>query len=156
MEELKFSKATNYNLKGIMKKAQLKKSVNCQPGIESYRLLTVNCLNGFTLLEIMIALAIVGAVVITVLQTVMYHADVAYEHTVTTRMYLLAKEKITEMELNPNNVKDIIAGTDFTYENLVNSTDDEGILEIKTVIRGYGKEVFLNELILKKEMHNQK
>jgi hypothetical protein len=104
----------------------------------------------------MIALAIVGAVVITVLQTVTYHADVAYDHTVTTRMYLLAKEKITEMELNPNNAKGIITGTGFTYENLSNPTDDEGILEIETVIRGSGKEVFLNKLILKKKMHNQK
>ncbi len=149
MGEQKFLKATNYNVKGNMKRAQIEKSVNCQ-------LLTVNGLNGFTLLEVMIALAILGAVVITILQAVNYHADIAYEHTVATRMYLIAKEKITEMELNPKNAKGIIAGTDFTYENLVNATEDEGILELKTSINRNGKKVVLRELVVKKEIYDKK
>lgn len=106
---------------------------------------------GFTLLEIMIALAIIGAVVITILYTVNYHADTAYEHTVTTRMFLAAKEKITEMEQNPQDAKGNIAGTDYTYENSVNTTKDEGIIEIKTIINRNGKKVILSELVFQKE-----
>jgi len=109
---------------------------------------------GFTLLEIMIALAIVGAVVITILYTVNYHADTAYEHTVTTRMFLAAKEKIAEMEQNPQDAKGNIAGTDYTYKNSVNTTIDEGIIEIKTIINKNGKKVILSELVIKKEIQN--
>lgn len=106
---------------------------------------------GFTLLEIMIALAIVGAVVITILYTVNYHADTAYEHTVTTRMFLAAKEKITEMEQNPQDAKGDIPETDFIYENSVNLTEDENIIELKITISGEGKEVVLSELVFNKE-----
>jgi len=104
---------------------------------------------GFTLLEIMIALAIIGAVVITILHTVNYHADVAYEQTLTTTMLLIAKGKIAEMELKPENAEGTISGTNFTYENSVNTTEYEEIIELKTIVRGDGKEIILSELVPK-------
>jgi prepilin-type N-terminal cleavage/methylation domain-containing protein len=105
---------------------------------------------GFTLLEIMIALAIVGAVVVVSLNTINYHSDVAYEQTVNTRMLLFAKEKISEMELKPKKAKGVVDGTDFTYENVINKTEDEEIIEIQTTILGHGKKITLSELVLKK------
>lgn len=48
---------------------------------------------GFTLLEIMIALAIIGLTLVTVLHTVNYHSNVSYENIVTTQMVQSAKEK---------------------------------------------------------------
>ncbi len=106
---------------------------------------------GFTLVEIMIALAIVGGVVVTVLYTVNYHADTAYNHTIATKMLFLAKEKIVEMEQDPRDKKGGIPDTDFTYENSVTPTDYENIIEIKTIIRGEGKEVTLNKFVSNKE-----
>jgi type II secretion system protein I len=111
---------------------------------------------GFTLLEIMIALVIVGAVVIAILHTVNYHADVAYEQTITTTMLLMAKEKIAEMELKPENAEGTILGTNFTYENSVNTTEDDEIIELKTIISGNGKKIVLSELVLNKQIQKLK
>jgi prepilin-type N-terminal cleavage/methylation domain-containing protein len=102
---------------------------------------------GFTLLEIMIALAIIGLTLVTVLHTVNYHSKVSYENIVTTHMVQLAKEKMTGIETNPVNSKGAIEGTDFTYETIVSPTDDPDIVELKTVVKGQGKEVVLNEIV---------
>ncbi len=155
MEEPKFLKDTHFKLK--MQDSRYKIQVKKIQNLKTCNLQSATCnprRAGFTLLEIMIALAIVGAVVITILYTVNYHADTAYEHTVTTRMFLAAKEKIAEMEQNPQDAKGNIAGTDYTYKNSVNTTKDEGIIEIKTIINKNGKKVILSELIIKKEIQN--
>jgi prepilin-type N-terminal cleavage/methylation domain-containing protein len=104
---------------------------------------------GFTLLEIMIALAIIGLTLVTVLHTVNYHSNVSYENIVTTHMVQSAKEKISLMETNQVNSKGNIEGTDLAFENIVSATDDPGIIELKTVVKGRGKEVVLNELVKK-------
>jgi prepilin-type N-terminal cleavage/methylation domain-containing protein len=106
---------------------------------------------GFTLLEIMIALAIIGLTLVTVLHTVNYHSNVSYENIVTTQMVQLAKEKISDMETNQVNSKGNIEGTDLAFENIVSGTDDPGIIELKTVVKGQGKEIVLNELVRKAE-----
>ena len=49
-------------------------------------------LSGFTLLEIMIALAIIGMTLTVVIHTVNYHANVLHENIMTTEMYQVAKE----------------------------------------------------------------
>lgn len=109
---------------------------------------------GFTFLEVMIALAIVGIAVIAIFNTVNYHADVAYDHTITTNMLLLAKGKLAEMEMNPENQKGSIPETDFSYETTVayindaDSEEKQSILEVKAVIKGQGKEVELSQLVL--------
>ncbi|MBI4687152.1 MAG: prepilin-type N-terminal cleavage/methylation domain-containing protein [Nitrospirae bacterium] len=102
---------------------------------------------GFTLLEVMIALAIVGAVSIVIIHTVNYHAEVSYEHTIKTRMVLLAREKITNMEIKPRREK----GTynDFFYETIVSDRGD-GTVELKAIVKGYNKEVVLSEIAIKK------
>jgi prepilin-type N-terminal cleavage/methylation domain-containing protein len=110
---------------------------------------STSVISGFTLLEIMISLAIIGLTLVTVLHTVNYHSSVSYENIVTTQMVQSAKEKISDIETNPVNSKGNVEGTDFTYENIVSETDDPGIIELKTVVKGQGKEIVLNELIRK-------
>ncbi len=111
---------------------------------------------GFTLLEIMIALAIVSTAIITILLTVNYHAGVAYEHTLETRMLLLAKEKIAELEINPENAKGVFPETDFSYETTVKNieytqtAESAVIVELKTIVRGNGKEIELSQLVIQK------
>lgn len=106
--------------------------------------------DGFTLLEIMIALAIIGIALTTILYTVNYQADVAYENTVTTQMYMLAKEKISEMERNPGNSSGDLPDTGFRYVNTAEPIANTDIIELKTVVSGHGKEVVLNELFTEK------
>lgn len=106
--------------------------------------------SGFTLLEIMIALALIGMVLVTILYTVNYHADVSYENTLLTEMYLLAKEKITEMKLNPSASEGGIPGTDLKYMNTVNNIPETDIIELRTTISGNGKEVTLREFIVRR------
>ncbi len=62
-------------------------------------------------------------------------------------MVLLAREKITNMEIKPMREK----GTykDFSYETIINDRGD-GTVELKAIVKGYGKEVALSEIAVKK------
>ncbi|MBI4654083.1 MAG: hypothetical protein HY752_03720 [Nitrospirae bacterium] len=102
----------------------------------------------------MIALVIVGITLVVIIHTVNYHADVSFGHNITTRMFLLAREKIADMEINPKNEKGMFYDKDFSYETTVRDTEEDGIVELKAIVRGYGKEVALNEFAAKKEIKN--
>jgi len=104
-------------------------------------------LSGFTLLEIMIALAIIGMTLTVVIHTVNYHANVLHENIMTTEMYQVAKEKMHELEMNPVKSKGKIDKTDLQYESTVTTVEELGLIELKTVIYGKGKEVALSELV---------
>ena len=103
--------------------------------------------SGFTLLEIVIALALIGTVLTVIIYTVNYQAGVSYENTVTTRMYQLAKENLTEMESNPINSEGTWGDTGFSFVNTVKDTGVPGMIEISSMISGDGQEVVLRELI---------
>lgn len=107
---------------------------------------------GFTLLEIMIALAVIGITVTAVLTSVNYHTDRMYENTLITQMFQLAKEKINELEVNQKNTKGFIGTTGFIYENSVLESEGLDIVELKTIVRGHGKEVVLRELVIKRDV----
>ena len=53
---------------------------------------------GFTLLEVMIALAIMAGVVLTVLSSVNYHLSIITTERDSTALTLIARAKITELE----------------------------------------------------------
>ena len=103
--------------------------------------------SGFTLLEIMIALAIIGITLVVVIHTVNFHANVLYENTLTTEMYQVAKEKMHELEMNPVKSKGKVEGTGLQYESTVTNVEEMGLIELKTVIYGNGKEIVLSELV---------
>ncbi len=106
---------------------------------------------GFTLLEIMIALAIIGITVTVILSSVNFHTNIMHENTVTTQLYQLAKEKMFELEksvLPSKGVFDTPKG--YSYENIVNGMEDTNIIKLKTIVKGSGKEVVLNRLIIKR------
>lgn len=56
---------------------------------------------GFTLLEVMIALAIMAGVVLTLLGAVNYHVGVISEERDSTAMTLLARARMAEIEQLP-------------------------------------------------------
>lgn len=106
--------------------------------------------SGFTLLEIMIALAIIGSTLTVILHTVNFHAGIMDDNTVTTRMYQIAKEKMNELEATGKDSKGAVSETGFTYENTAIKQEESDIIELKTVVRGQEKEVTLNLLIREK------
>jgi prepilin-type N-terminal cleavage/methylation domain-containing protein len=106
---------------------------------------------GFTLLEVMIALAIIGIALTVILHTVNYHVDVMQENTLTTMMYQTAKEKMYDLKKTLINSKGAVESTELTYENLVFKSNDFNIIELKTVVRGQNNEVSLNAFVIKKE-----
>jgi prepilin-type N-terminal cleavage/methylation domain-containing protein len=106
---------------------------------------------GFTLLEVMIALAIIGIALTVILHTVNYHVDVMQENTLTTIMYQTAKEKMYDLKKTLINSKGAVESTQLTYENLVFKSNDFNIIELKTVVRGENNEVSLNAFVIKKE-----
>jgi len=106
---------------------------------------------GFTLLEVMIALAIIGATLAVVLHTVNYHAEIMYQNTITTQMYQMAKEKMYELEKSHANVSGRL-GPLYTFENSITRLEDSEVFELKTTVTGQGKEVSLTERVVKKKM----
>ncbi|MBL7031597.1 MAG: prepilin-type N-terminal cleavage/methylation domain-containing protein [Nitrospira sp.] len=106
---------------------------------------------GFTLLEVMIALAIIAMTVTVILHTVNYHADIMYENTLSTKMFQIAKEKMLELEMENTASKGVISTTEITYETKVSETDDPEIIELRATITGHGKKITLSELVRKKE-----
>lgn len=115
--------------------------------INSYFLRKYSSSSGFTLLEIMIALAIIGSFLTVIIYTVNYHADVSFKNAETTQMYQLAKEKLAEMETNPRDSSGTFAGTDFSFITTVKEIGEPGIIEISSVISTDEREITLSELI---------
>jgi prepilin-type N-terminal cleavage/methylation domain-containing protein len=105
---------------------------------------------GFTLLEIMIALAIIGTALTVIVHTVNYHTTVMYENTLTTQMYQMAKEKMNELETLPRDSKGDIGAAGLTFENTVTPVKDSRLLELKTIVKGHGKQVVLNAVVINK------
>ena len=106
---------------------------------------------GFTLLEIMIALAIISMTVTVILHTVNYHSDIMYENTIRTTMLLAAKEKMAELEMDNAASKGVIGTTGIAYEKTVSQTGHPGIIEIRATVTGHGKKITLAEMIREKE-----
>ena len=105
---------------------------------------------GFTLLEIMIALAIIGITVTAILNSVNFHTNIMYENTITTQMYQLAKEKMTDLEKKPvNSTGTFSTVKGYTFANTAAGMEGTDIVKLKTVVKGHGKEVVLNRLIIK-------
>jgi general secretion pathway protein I len=106
---------------------------------------------GFTLLEIMISLAIVGGLLLTLISSLNYHLGVAERQIVVTNLTNLAKEKIYEMEKNPSSSRGNFPDpySNFRYETNVMNSSFPGMLEIGVTV-SEGKETLkLSEIIRK-------
>ena len=104
---------------------------------------------GFTLLEVMISLAIVGGLLVTLVHTLNHHLGIVERHVVITTATLLAKEKLVETEDTLTGGKgefeDPYRG--YTYEAEVKESPYFGVSEIIVVVRSAKEEVTLNEFV---------
>jgi general secretion pathway protein I len=104
---------------------------------------------GFTLLEIMVAVAIIGGLLVSLIYTVNYHLGIAERHEFVTVASLLAKDKLAEVEKNPvpqeGDFPDPFSA--YHFASAVSESPYPGIAEI-TVTVSRGKEsVQLSDLV---------
>lgn len=106
---------------------------------------------GFTLLEVMISLAIVGGLLVTLIYTLNYHLGIAERQGLITTAVTLAKEKLYEMEQKPSSGKGNFAGpfSAFSYETSARDSQFPGLSEISVTIRNSKEDITLSELVQK-------
>lgn len=108
---------------------------------------------GFTLLEVMISLAIVGGLLITLLYTISYNLGITERQFTVTNITNLAKEKIKEMEENPQENKGRLPEPYdmLNYETKVKDSPFSGMSEIIVVVGDEKERITLSELIRKQK-----
>ncbi|NWF76014.1 MAG: type II secretion system protein [Nitrospirae bacterium] len=104
---------------------------------------------GFTLLEVLIALAVVGGLLVTLIYTLNYQLSILERHEKITISTLLAKNKMLEIEKNPadtsGNFEDPFSS--YSYETKVKESPYAGISEVIVSVKAGDEEVKLNEFI---------
>ncbi len=106
---------------------------------------------GFTLLEVLIALAIVSGLLITVISTLNYHLSLIERHEAITTATLLAKYKLISMERNPVDEKGVFEAPyeNYSYETYIKDSSYPNIKEITILVKFGKEEVRLNEFVHK-------
>jgi general secretion pathway protein I len=106
---------------------------------------------GFTLLEVLIALAIIGSLLVTLIYTLNYHLGIVERHENVTIATLLAKSKMADLENSPENSKGNFEAPyeNYNYETFVKDSPYPDISEIVVVVRTGKEEVKMNEFIFK-------
>ena len=112
-------------------------------------------MRGFTLLEVMVALAIMAAVILTVLASVNYHLEIISGERDSTAMTILARARLTELEQTslPDRSEGTLAPAhpELTWRAEVSSTQLTGLRKLVLKLRrpSDGREVTLVRYILK-------
>ncbi len=129
-----------------MKNAKIKEFRNFK-----FSILNSREADGFTLLEVMISLAIVGGLLVTLLYTLNYHLGIAERHRNTTISTSLAKEKMYAMEKKPVTDKGQFPEpySSFSYETAVRDSSFPGMSEISVTVREGKESITLRELVRK-------
>jgi general secretion pathway protein I len=104
---------------------------------------------GFTLLEVMVAVAIIGGLLVTLIYSLNYHLDIAARHEFVTTATLLAKDKMAEEEKAPEAATGAFPTPFSDYRYTVGVTDSPypGIAELDVTVERNGREVHLSEMI---------
>ncbi len=103
--------------------------------------------SAFTLIEVIVALGIVGALMSTLLYTLQFHIDVASQQhdlaIATSLAHATLEEKLQE-GVSEDASKDGTLDEDFNYKYDVSESIHEGLYEIRLIVTGRGQEVRLN------------
>ena len=115
--------------------------------------LTLHAGKGFTLLEVMISLAIVGGLLVTLIYTLNYHLGIAERHRNTTISTNLAKEKMYAMERKPLIEKGQFPEpySGFSYETGIKASSFPGMSAISVIVSDGKESVTLSELVRKQK-----
>ena len=106
---------------------------------------------GFTLLEVLIALAIVSGLLVTLIYTLNYQLELVERQEDITIATLLAKSKMNDLERTPEDKSGIFDAPfdNYAYETYVKESPYIGISEIIVVVKAEKEEVKLNAFIFK-------
>jgi general secretion pathway protein I len=106
---------------------------------------------GFTLLEVLIALAVIGALLVTLISTLNYHLSLVARQETITVATLLAKDKMVALSKSPEENNGFFDSPydRYSYETFVKDSPYGGIAEIVVVVRSGNDEVTLNEFVFR-------
>ncbi|MDA8082954.1 MAG: type II secretion system protein [Nitrospiraceae bacterium] len=109
--------------------------------------------SGFTLLEIMIALAIVSGLLVTLIYTLNYNLGIAQRHEFVTVATILGRNKLTELKDTPvsseGNFPD--PNADYRFRAEVKPFTFPGISEISVTVTSGTEELKLSRLVETKQ-----
>jgi len=105
--------------------------------------------NGFTLLEVMIALAIIGGLLVTLIYSLNYHLGIAERHEFLTIGTMLAKNKIVEVEQDPLSSEGPFPEpfSSYRYKAEIKESSFPGISEIDVLVSRGSDTVEFTQLI---------
>lgn len=107
--------------------------------------------HGFTLLEIMVAVAIIGGLLVTLIYTLNYHLSIAGGHERTTVATLLARDKLRELKKNRTDMSGKFSDpyAEYSFAAKLGESSFPGMSELSvTVTVGKDKEQFsLTDLV---------
>jgi general secretion pathway protein I len=108
---------------------------------------------GFTLLEIMVSLAIVGGLLVTLIYSLNYHLSIASRHEFITTATLLARGKMAEVEKGQSTADGTFPEPFSSYHYTVATKDSPypGIAQVDVTVDKDGEKVKLSELLEKKK-----
>src|SRR5208283_1820754 len=103
---------------------------------------------GFTLLEIMVSLAIIGGLLVTVLYSLNYHLGIAEKHEFLTVATMLAKNKMLEIEISPRAGKGAFPDpySAYNYETGMKNSSFPGLAEMWVTVSKDKEHVKVTEL----------
>ncbi len=104
---------------------------------------------GFTLIEVMMSLALVAGLLVTLLYTLAHHLGVAEKHSGVTIATCLAKAKLAELERNQVEQKGQFPApySLFSYETSLRDSPYPGVVEIGVIVQYDTESVRLSELV---------
>jgi general secretion pathway protein I len=107
--------------------------------------------NGFTLLEIMVSLAIVGGLLVTLMYSLNYHLGIAQRHEFLTIGTVLARDKIIESEKSPGESTGNFPApfSDYSYKVGIKDSQYPGIAELSVTVSNGTEKTKLSELVKK-------
>lgn len=120
------------------------------PGFSNLRSSFLNCCQpGFALLEVMIALAVVGGLLITLIYTLNYNLTILEKHEGITVASLLAREKIAEAEKSLENRRGAFPEpySEYFYETVVRDSVFPKMSEISVVVKRDKEEARFTKLV---------
>jgi len=108
--------------------------------------------SGFSLIEILIALAIVSGALITIIYTVNFHLSLIQRHETITTATMLASQKIREV----TELETVRSGSfpapyaDYSFNMVIEDSPFEGVKIVKLSVTKEKETVYLNKFIEKK------
>lgn len=105
--------------------------------------------HGFTLLEVMVALAVAGGLLVTLLYTLNHHLGIAGRHETLTVALMLGSEKMFDAKQDSSNSEGRFGKphSDYSYRVDIQDYPYPGVSEIRVAVSRGKETVILKDLI---------